>query len=127
MLQREKAYPQPLRLRPRHRITLNVGNCQRRDRNRLSEQAQTSTEDDISLTSYLPSDEKEAKRCNSGAWILDMSAEYRFSTFVGVDIAPLFPEKSPDNVVFIRCNVLDGLPFPDYTDFLIGRTGRKSW
>jgi len=48
-----------------------------------------------------------------------MSAEYPFSTFVGVDIAPLFPSKSPGNAAFVKCNVLNGLPFPDNTfDFV---------
>jgi len=48
-----------------------------------------------------------------------MASEYPLSTFVGVDMAPVFPEVTQTNVAFLRCNILDGLPFPDETfDFV---------
>ncbi|CAG8576045.1 7843_t:CDS:2 [Paraglomus occultum] len=57
--------------------------------------------------------------CGAGAWITNMASEYPVSVFVGIDIAPLFPENYPPNAAFIKCNILDGLPFPDNTfDFV---------
>jgi ubiquinone/menaquinone biosynthesis C-methylase UbiE len=48
-----------------------------------------------------------------------MATEFSLATFVGIDIAPMFPTKTPSNVAFLKCNVLDGLPFPDNTfDFV---------
>ena len=45
--------------------------------------------------------------------------DYPESIFVGIDIVPLFPEDHPPNLTFIKCNILNGLPFPDNTfDFV---------
>ena len=52
-------------------------------------------------------------RCGSGAWITNMALNYPGSTFVGIDVAPLFPEVTPHNAAFLQCNVVNGLPFPD--------------
>ncbi|CAG8565654.1 4671_t:CDS:2 [Paraglomus brasilianum] len=57
--------------------------------------------------------------CAEGTWLINMSSEYPLSTFVGVDIAPVFPEVTQKNVAFLQCNALDGLPFPNDTfDFV---------
>ncbi|CAG8678256.1 7516_t:CDS:2, partial [Paraglomus occultum] len=53
--------------------------------------------------------------CGAGAWIVNMALEYPASVFVGIDIAPLFPENYPPNMAFLKCDILDGLPFPDNT------------
>ena len=48
-----------------------------------------------------------------------MALDYSVSIFVGIDIAPLFPENYPPNMVFLKCDIMDGLPFPDNTfDFV---------
>ncbi|CAG8533404.1 9376_t:CDS:2 [Paraglomus brasilianum] len=57
--------------------------------------------------------------CGAGAWIMNMASDYPASIFVGIDIAPLFPEDYPPNMAFLNCNIMDGLPFPDNTfDFV---------
>ncbi|CAG8503771.1 1548_t:CDS:2 [Paraglomus brasilianum] len=57
--------------------------------------------------------------CGAGAWIMNMALDYPVSIFVGIDIAPLFPENHPPNAAFLKCNIMDGLPFPDNTfDFV---------
>ncbi|CAG8576029.1 7842_t:CDS:2 [Paraglomus occultum] len=57
--------------------------------------------------------------CGAGAWIVNMALEYPASVFVGIDIVPLFPEDYPPNMTFLKCNILNGLPFPDNTfDFV---------
>ena len=51
--------------------------------------------------------------------MLNMASDYPLSTFVGIDIAPLFYDDGPANTAFFQCNILDGLPFPDNTfDFV---------
>ncbi len=53
-----------------------------------------------------------------------MAEDYPDSTFIGVDISPLFPDsnEAPPNLGFLQCNVNDGLPFPDSTfDFVYQR------
>jgi len=50
---------------------------------------------------------------------MNMALDYPVSIFVGIDIAPLFPENHPPNAAFLKCNIMDGLPFPDNTfDFV---------
>ncbi|KAG0166594.1 hypothetical protein DFQ30_006992 [Apophysomyces sp. BC1015] len=46
---------------------------------------------------------------------MDMATAYPNSTFVGVDIAEVYPEKGGElpNVTFQLANVLEGLPFKD--------------
>ncbi|CAG8515416.1 10063_t:CDS:2 [Paraglomus occultum] len=57
--------------------------------------------------------------CGAGAWVIDTALDYSESVFVGIDIVPSFPENHPPNTVFFKCNVLNGLPFPDNTfDFV---------
>jgi len=60
--------------------------------------------------------------CGTGQWLIDMSLKYPLSTFVGIDIAPIThhsQENKPDNVAFLKHNLLDGIPFPDETfDFV---------
>ncbi|CAG8503680.1 1543_t:CDS:2 [Paraglomus brasilianum] len=51
--------------------------------------------------------------CGSGAWITNMALNYPASTFVGIDVAPLFPDVIPHNTAFLQCNIVNGLPFPD--------------
>nr|CAG8572005.1 13318_t:CDS:2 [Entrophospora candida] len=58
--------------------------------------------------------------CGSGSWIIDMATNYPNSTFVGVDISPIFQSSLKDhpaltNIGFIKHNVLEGLPFPENT------------
>ncbi|KAF0556905.1 S-adenosyl-L-methionine-dependent methyltransferase [Gigaspora margarita] len=62
--------------------------------------------------------------CGTGKWLLEMSRDYQDSTFIGLDISPMFPDPSetPSNVAFLQCNVNDGIPFPDNTfDFVFQR------
>ncbi|CAG8472896.1 11377_t:CDS:2 [Paraglomus occultum] len=57
--------------------------------------------------------------CGAGSWMINTALDYPKSVFVGVDIIPIFSEDRPPNTVFLKCNVLDGLPFPDNTfDFV---------
>jgi SAM-dependent methyltransferase len=62
--------------------------------------------------------------CGPGAWILDMANSYNKSIFVGVDLSStMFPSaqniNTPDNVVFLERNIIDGFPFPNDTfDFV---------
>ncbi|CAJ0749688.1 20655_t:CDS:2 [Entrophospora sp. SA101] len=54
------------------------------------------------------------------SWIIDMATNYPNSTFVGVDISPIFQSSLKDhpaltNIGFIKHNVLEGLPFPENT------------
>ena len=62
--------------------------------------------------------------CGPGSWILDMANSYKTSSFVGVDLSPsMFPssrnKSTPDNVVFLERNIIDGFPFPNETfDFV---------
>ncbi|CAG8560457.1 3314_t:CDS:2 [Ambispora gerdemannii] len=66
--------------------------------------------------------------CGSGAWIMDLSTENSSSTFVGIDMVPIFPKKCPTNAAFLQCNVLDGIPFPDATfDFVHQRSLRLAF
>ncbi|CAG8439664.1 11461_t:CDS:2 [Funneliformis mosseae] len=59
--------------------------------------------------------------CGAGRWVLENAENYPKSTFVGIDMSPIFPtDDKPQNAGFIECNVLDGgLPFPSNTfDFV---------
>ncbi|CAG8523425.1 9621_t:CDS:2, partial [Paraglomus occultum] len=57
--------------------------------------------------------------CGVGIWATNTATNYPLSTFIGIDIAPVFPKTSLPNVAFLKCDVLDGLPFPDCTfDFV---------
>ncbi|RIA89536.1 S-adenosyl-L-methionine-dependent methyltransferase [Glomus cerebriforme] len=62
--------------------------------------------------------------CGPGTWILDMANSYNKSIFVGIDLSSsMFPstinKNTPDNVVFLERNILDGFPFPSETfDFV---------
>lgn len=50
---------------------------------------------------------------------MNTASNNSLSTVIGVDIAPMFPKNSLPNTAFLKCNVLDGLPFPDCTfDFV---------
>ncbi|RUS18723.1 S-adenosyl-L-methionine-dependent methyltransferase [Endogone sp. FLAS-F59071] len=52
--------------------------------------------------------------CGSGKWVVEMAETYPNSTFVGTDIADVFPRNGvPSNASFQQLNTLDGLPFPD--------------
>ncbi|KAG9301178.1 hypothetical protein G9A89_012561 [Geosiphon pyriformis] len=52
--------------------------------------------------------------CGTGNWILEMAKSYPHVKFYGIDISPIFPTESlPANVHFLKCNILDGLPFED--------------
>ncbi|RIA93888.1 S-adenosyl-L-methionine-dependent methyltransferase [Glomus cerebriforme] len=58
--------------------------------------------------------------CGTGKWIIDNAMDYPKSTFIGIDMSPIFPkENKPQNAGFIECDVLYGLPFPSNTfDFV---------
>lgn len=59
--------------------------------------------------------------CGAGHWVIENAENYPKSTFVGLDMSPIFPkDDKPQNAGFIECNVLDGgLPFPSNTfDFV---------
>ncbi|CAG8680778.1 2450_t:CDS:2, partial [Paraglomus brasilianum] len=53
--------------------------------------------------------------CGGGVWVMNTASDNPLSTVIGVDIAPMFPKNSLPNTAFLKCNVLDGLPFPDCT------------
>ncbi|CAG8785723.1 8818_t:CDS:2, partial [Acaulospora morrowiae] len=62
--------------------------------------------------------------CGLGFWTMDLANAYPNSTFVGIDLAPMFPNEDvrPPNAGFLECNILDGIPFPDDTfDFVYQR------
>ncbi|KAG9289505.1 hypothetical protein G9A89_001277 [Geosiphon pyriformis] len=72
--------------------------------------------------------------CGPGTWILEMAAEYPNSSFVGFDIAKIYPQQiKPKNVQFYQANVLEGIKFPeehfDYVHmrFLILGIPQRSW
>src|SRR5688572_2572006 len=59
--------------------------------------------------------------CGTGLWLLEMAKEYPKSTFIDVDMSPMFPNErnTPSNVHFLQLNLNDGLPFPNETfDFV---------
>ncbi|CAG8464499.1 12271_t:CDS:2 [Funneliformis mosseae] len=59
--------------------------------------------------------------CGTGRWLLDMANEYPNSSFIGIDMSPIFPDVNhiPQNVAFLQHNLNDGLPFPIETfDFV---------
>ncbi|RUO99706.1 S-adenosyl-L-methionine-dependent methyltransferase [Jimgerdemannia flammicorona] len=53
--------------------------------------------------------------CGSGIWTIEMAEDYPNSTFVGIDIADMYPKTGdlPPNVRFLKANILEGLPFED--------------
>ncbi|CAG8515558.1 2839_t:CDS:2 [Ambispora leptoticha] len=52
--------------------------------------------------------------CAAGSWLLDMAALYPESSFVGIDISSEFTlDEKLENVIYLQCNVLNGLPFHD--------------
>lgn len=52
--------------------------------------------------------------CGTGAWVLEMAADYPRSTFVGIDVADTFPTSNvPANCKFFKANVLKTLPFDE--------------
>src|ERR1700722_10972391 len=55
--------------------------------------------------------------CGSGIWVLDMAQKFPQSSFVGIEISPMYPpsNKTPLNAIFLRHNILEGLPWPDNT------------
>ncbi|CAG8560063.1 7143_t:CDS:2 [Paraglomus occultum] len=53
--------------------------------------------------------------CGMGVWATNTGSDHPLSTVIGIDNAPAFPKHSLPNVAFLKCNVLDGLPFPDNT------------
>ncbi|CAG8582169.1 5814_t:CDS:2 [Ambispora leptoticha] len=58
--------------------------------------------------------------CGSGLWILDMANQYPNSKFIGIDISPIHPTESlPPNVKFVQYNVLDVLPYEDFSFDLV--------
>ncbi|CAI2168379.1 6838_t:CDS:2 [Funneliformis geosporum] len=88
----------------------------------------------IDVTYLLPNDEKEVHEllkaggakvldvgCGTGLWLLDMAKEYPDSSFIGIDMSPIFPGVNhiPQNVAFLQHNLNNGLPFPNETfDFV---------
>ncbi|KAG9285048.1 hypothetical protein G9A89_009859 [Geosiphon pyriformis] len=59
--------------------------------------------------------------CGIGMWTLDMAIEYPLSTFIGIDVAPIFPKDGmkPPNAGYIETNLVNGIAFPDATfDFV---------
>ncbi|CAI2178433.1 16375_t:CDS:2 [Funneliformis geosporum] len=72
--------------------------------------------------------------CGAGHWVIENAKDYPNSTFVGLDMSPIFPtENKPRNAGFIECNVLEGLPFPSNTfdfvhqKFLYAAFSEKQW
>ncbi|CAG8682636.1 8080_t:CDS:2, partial [Racocetra persica] len=73
----------------------------------------------------LPNDEIEVTQleagcnvldvgCGPGTWTIEMAINYNKSTFVGIDVSPIFPtEIKPNNAIFEEKNILNGIPHPD--------------
>ncbi|RUS19948.1 S-adenosyl-L-methionine-dependent methyltransferase [Endogone sp. FLAS-F59071] len=61
--------------------------------------------------------------CGSGRWALEMAEEYPNSTFYATDCAEVFPTANvPSNVIFLKANTVERLPFPDNTfDYVFQR------
>ncbi|RGB37241.1 S-adenosyl-L-methionine-dependent methyltransferase [Rhizophagus diaphanus] len=59
-------------------------------------------------------------RCGAGTFLLELSNEYPFSEFTGIDKTKLFPSLiKPSNLNFIHANILEGLPFQqNHFDFV---------
>ncbi|RHZ81969.1 hypothetical protein Glove_115g26 [Diversispora epigaea] len=52
--------------------------------------------------------------CGSGIWICELATEFPKSTFIGVDMVPVYPsEIKPNNAEFVKNNILKGLTFKD--------------
>ncbi|CAG8610207.1 11425_t:CDS:10, partial [Cetraspora pellucida] len=52
--------------------------------------------------------------CGPGTWTIEMAINYEKSTFIGIDISPIFPtEIKPRNVIFEEGNILNGISHPD--------------
>ncbi|KAG0180738.1 hypothetical protein DFQ29_010243 [Apophysomyces sp. BC1021] len=58
--------------------------------------------------------------CGSGTWVLEMATEFPDAQVHGIDVTPLFPTTiKPPNAIFMRGDILDGLPYPDaYFDYI---------
>lgn len=61
--------------------------------------------------------------CGCGRWTLDMALHYPASQFVGIDIDnSVFPDIDvPSNCIFIKADILEGLPFNGEFDFVFQR------
>lgn len=60
--------------------------------------------------------------CGTGAWALDMAADYPNSEIYATNVINVFPDTALPNVHFQVADVLQGLPFPDNTfDFVFQR------
>ncbi|KAI9279504.1 S-adenosyl-L-methionine-dependent methyltransferase [Umbelopsis sp. AD052] len=61
--------------------------------------------------------------CGCGSWCMEMATLFPRSTFVGCDIAPLYPTSIiPENCRFEHCDVTKRLPYNDNSfDFVISR------
>lgn len=59
-------------------------------------------------------------RCGAGTFLLELSNEYSFSEFTGIDKTKLFPSLiKPSNLNFIHANIVEGLPFQEnHFDFV---------
>ncbi|RIA93893.1 S-adenosyl-L-methionine-dependent methyltransferase [Glomus cerebriforme] len=65
--------------------------------------------------------------CGSGKWPYEMAIKYPNSTFIGLDMVPIFSkidnENKPSNLGFLEFNICNGLPFQNATfDFLFQRS-----
>ncbi|CAG8499784.1 5920_t:CDS:2 [Gigaspora rosea] len=50
--------------------------------------------------------------CDAGIWITEVAAEYPNSEFYAVDFS-IPASNNVDNITFIKCDILQKLPFPD--------------
>jgi len=58
--------------------------------------------------------------CESGAWLLDMAAQYPLATFIGTTTGAISQERLElPNAMVLRTSLLDGIPFPDETFDLV--------
>ncbi|GBC03749.1 hypothetical protein RclHR1_00530024 [Rhizophagus clarus] len=66
--------------------------------------------------------------CGSGRWTYEMAVNYPNSTFIGLDMVPIFSninnnDNKPSNLGFLEYNICNGLPFEEATfDFLFQRS-----
>ncbi|RHZ84507.1 hypothetical protein Glove_80g40 [Diversispora epigaea] len=72
--------------------------------------------------------------CGAGSWMFEMASDYPNTQIIGLDISPIQPsEIKPQNVSFVKANLLNGLPFENNTfdyifqRFLVTAIPKDSW
>jgi len=57
--------------------------------------------------------------CGTGIWGSEMAQDFPEAQIVGIDLQEVQRPDRPENYMFVQCNLLDGIPFPNnYFDFV---------